>query len=334
MRHCLYAFLLVLASCVTTSTIDKRASKVKELCDREHDRMETCTPVQMANAEAFAEFAKIESRAGRSFTASSAIEKAEAYGMEAYEKSRGKECLGDFDGDGIPDLKDLCPGEPEDFDKYQDEDGCPDLDNDLDGIPDTEDACPNEKGPISNKGCPVKDQDGDGIPDDQDRCPFEFGPKERQGCPLRDSDKDGVPDDEDQCPDQPGPKENNGCPYKLIQITDTMIVLKQKVFFAFGKAKIDPKSYPLLDEIAQALKDHPTFVVRIEGHTDNVGSDKKNLKLSQDRADAVRDYLIKKGIEPHRLKAIGYGESRPIDDNSTPEGRAVNRRVEFHIESR
>lgn len=333
----LFAFALLGAlfiGCVTSGTVRERAEAVERLTAEQHEPMVNCAPVELARAEAYAAFAKHESAGGRAHTASEHLEKAEASAKKAFELSREQRCLGDQDGDTISDRVDLCPYEPEDFDHFQDEDGCPDPDNDNDGVLDKDDACPNQPGPVTNRGCPVKDSDGDGLPDDVDRCPMEFGPKERQGCPLRDSDKDGVPDDEDKCPDKPGPPDNLGCPYKLITVTDEMILLKEKIFFAFNKATIQPRSFPLLDEIAQALKDHPTFVIRIEGHTDSVGSAEYNKKLSQARADAVREYLIRKGIDPARLKAIGYGEERPIDDNSTEAGRAVNRRVEFHIESK
>ncbi|MBM4398026.1 MAG: OmpA family protein, partial [Deltaproteobacteria bacterium] len=213
-------------------------------------------------------------------------------------------------------------------------DGCPEPDNDLDGVLDPVDRCPTQRGPPENAGCPILDADGDGCLDKDDRCPTEWGPKENGCCPIKDTDKDGVPDNEDRCPNEPGPKENGGCPYKLIEITDKMIVLKEKVYFAFGKATIKKESHPLLNEVAQALKDHPTFTIRIEGHTDSVGKPASNRKLSQARADSVRKYLVSKGIAGSRLTAIGHGQDRPIDDNSTDAGRAINRRVEFHIVNR
>ncbi len=120
-------------------------------------------------------------------------------------------------------------------------------------------------------------------------------------------------------------------PYKLIKVTKKKIVIKQKIYFQTGKAIIRPESFPVLDEIVQVLKDNPWIRLRIEGHTDSVGSAAYNLRLSQKRANAVRNYLISKGIDPSRLEAVGYGESRPIAPNTTPEGRAKNRRVEFVI---
>ena len=319
------------AGCLTTGTVEQRGAQVDKLLAEQFEPMYNCTPVELAQAEAYMAYARHESSEGRPHTAESYLVKAEENARLAFERSRDRGCLGDRDGDGIPDRDDQCPDDPEDYDQFQDQDGCPEPDNDLDGILDPADKCPNQRGPVENGGCPILDADGDGCPDAEDKCPTEFGPKENGCCPIVDTDRDGVPDNEDRCPNQPGPKENGGCPYKLIEITDKMIVLKEKVFFAFGKAIIKPESYPLLNEVAQALKDHPTFVIRIEGHTDNVGSAKANKRLSQQRADSVRKYLISKGIEPSRLTAVGYGPDRPIDDNSTEAGRAINRRVEFHI---
>lgn len=323
--------LSLAGGCITTSEVTRRGAWVDKLLAEQHEPMYQCAPVELAKAEAYLAFARHESSQGRCHTAESYLSQAEQLATKGFEASRDRACLGDRDGDGIPDRDDQCPDDVEDYDNFQDTDGCPDLDNDRDGVPDKEDQCRNEKGPVENHGCPVLDTDGDGLPDKEDQCPTEYGPKANKGCPIRDADKDGIPDPEDQCPNEPGPKENKGCPYKLIQIKDNMIVLKEKIFFAFGKAVIKKESFPLMDEITKAMVDHPTFVVRIEGHTDNVGKSATNKKLSQARAEAVRKYLIGKGIDKNRLTAVGYGSERPLDDNSTDAGRAVNRRVEFHI---
>jgi len=219
----------------------------------------------------------------------------------------------DRDGDGITDDVDKCPDEPEDKDQFQDEDGCPDLDNDNDGLPDTTDKCPNEP------------EDKDGFQDDD-------------GCPDPDNDGDGLLDTEDKCPNEPGPPDSpqgKGCPrkYSLVKINrdKKRIEIKQKVYFATGKWRILPRSFRLLNQVAQVLRDYPKMKVEIQGHTDSRGSDALNQRLSENRADSVRQYLIDKGIEPDRLKAVGYGEGRPIASNRTRRGRAANRRVEFHI---
>jgi len=211
----------------------------------------------------------------------------------------------DSDGDGIPDDIDRCPLDPEDFDGWQDEDGCPDPDNDGDGIVDKADACPNEPGPVENKGCPVGDRD-----------------------------KDGIPDNVDKCPDEPGPPPD-GCPkkYTLIEIRPDQIVTKVQVKYATGKFKILPASYKLLNEIVLAMNDYPKMKVLVAGHTDNKGKQASNMKLSQRRADSVVDYLVTKGISADRLQAIGYGPTQPIASNKTNTGRAKNRRTEFKIVS-
>ncbi len=245
----------------------------------------------------------------------------------------------DRDGDGVPDGVDRCPDQPEDLDGFQDEDGCPELDNDSDGVMDTADKCPNEAGPIQNFGCPITDKDGDGISDDKDQCPNEpedkDGYQDQDGCPDLDNDSDGVPDTQDDCPNDFGPPDNKGCPkkYSLVAVTKERIEIKKQINFATGSAKIvGSLSNQIIGEVAQALKDTPRIKkVRVEGHTDSVGDDAKNLKLSQARADSVVSALIKLGVDPGRMESVGFGETRPVASNSTASGRAENRRTEFNI---
>ncbi|MFI5289368.1 MAG: OmpA family protein, partial [Polyangia bacterium] len=242
----------------------------------------------------------------------------------------------DSDGDGIIDKLDKCPNEPEDKDGFQDEDGCPDPDNDQDGILDKVDKCPNQAedkdGFEDEDGCPDPDNDKDGIADAEDKCPNEAGPKENGGCPDKDSDGDGVIDRLDRCPTVPGPADNQGCPkQKYIVVTKEKIELKQKVHFATNKSRIMPDSFAMLSEIADVLKQRPEIKIRIEGHTDSRGSLKHNMKLSQARADSVRDFLVEKGVDPTRMESRGFGPTQPIDDNRTAKGREMNRRVEFII---
>jgi len=219
----------------------------------------------------------------------------------------------DRDGDGIPDDKDKCPDEPEDKDQFEDEDGCPDFDNDQDGIPDLEDKCPND-------------------PEDKD----DF--QDEDGCPDPDNDGDGIADTEDKCPNEPGPPDSpqgKGCPrkYTLVKIDreKKRIEIKQKVHFQTAKWRILPRSYGLLNQVAQVLKDYPKMKISIDGHTDNRGSDRYNQRLSENRAGSVRKYLIGKGIDASRMRSIGHGEGKPIASNRTRRGRAANRRVEFNI---
>ncbi len=207
----------------------------------------------------------------------------------------------DKDGDGVPDDLDRCADKAEDKDGFQDDDGCPDLDDDGDGVPDAKDNCPKLAGKAETKGCP--DQDGDSVPDPDDACPTVAGKVENKGCPT----------------------------YKQIKVTEQKIEISQKIFFAFGTTKILPKSDPLLDEVAQALKDRTGICVRVEGHTDNKGSREQNMTLSEGRAAAVRDYLLVTGVDAARLSAKGYADTLPIDSNGTLEGRENNRRVEFVI---
>jgi outer membrane protein OmpA-like peptidoglycan-associated protein len=240
----------------------------------------------------------------------------------------------DSDGDGIPDDIDRCPLDPEDFDGFQDDDGCPDPDNDGDGIVDRLDACPDTPGPVENRGCPVLDRDGDGVPDNVDKCPDQAGPKENQGCPDTDRDHDGIPDRLDKCPDDPG-LPPDGCPkkYTLVEIKKDRIVIKQQVHFASAAYRVLPDSFPLLDQVALVLRDYPAMKVSVEGHTDSVGAEAMNMKLSQARADSVKAYLAKKGIAEERLESIGFGPTKPIASNKTELGRTQNRRTEFRIVS-
>jgi outer membrane protein OmpA-like peptidoglycan-associated protein len=246
----------------------------------------------------------------------------------------------DNDGDGIPDGEDRCPNQA----GLPEQKGCPFADRDGDGVEDSKDGCPDEAGPVENKGCPWGDRDGDGIKDNVDKCPDRAedkdGFEDEDGCPDPDNDKDGIPDDKDKCPNEPevinGVKDDDGCPDEgkvVVIVKEEKIEILQKVHFATAKAVIMPDSFSLLDQVAQVLRGHSEIKkVRVEGHTDDRGPDRANQILSEKRAQAVRDYLVKRGgIDPARLEAVGYGESRPIADNKTPEGREANRRVEFTI---
>ena len=210
------------------------------------------------------------------------------------------------------------------------------LDTDGDGIPDRLDHCPDVAAPGSPDGCvpPEADRDNDGVPDKIDKCPDQPGPIEYEGCPDRDG--DGIPDNVDKCPDQPGPPQLQGCPppeeEEPVVLESERIRINNQILFEFGSAKIDPRSYPLLDEVAKVLREHPDVgPVLIEGHTDNVGSRPYNLDLSKRRAKAVEDYLGSKEIEKKRLRSDGFGFDRPVAPNDTPMNRAKNRRTEFKL---
>ncbi|MGN6108933.1 MAG: DUF4215 domain-containing protein [Kofleriaceae bacterium] len=256
----------------------------------------------------------------------------------------------DRDGDGIPDEADRCPDAPETRNGFEDEDGCPDhapdgtpdpapvVDSDGDGIPDPSDKCPTEPedkdGFQDDDGCPDLDNDGDGVVDASDRCRDEAGPVENGGCPDSDRDGDGVVDRLDNCPDEKGTAKNHGCKTKQLVVFDgSKIALLDVVYFKLNKAIIEQRSNRLLNNVAAVLKAHPEVTkVTVEGHTDAQGDDAYNLDLSQRRAQAVVDFLVKVGIPADKLVPIGYGETRPIGDNKTKAGRAANRRVEFKLD--
>jgi outer membrane protein OmpA-like peptidoglycan-associated protein len=236
----------------------------------------------------------------------------------------------DRDGDGIPDKDDMCPNLAGPAANR----GCPDRDGD--GVIDPEDECPDQAGPLALSGCP--DRDGDGVADKYDKCPNVYGPPELSGCP--DTDGDGIPDYIDLCPLEKGPAENNGCPeveerIDLLEITEEEEDILKEVFenleFATSEAEIQASSLPSLDELVRLLEGKPLYRIYIAGHTDNTGKKEDNLKLSRDRAEAVKKYLTGKGIDPSRIKTEGFGMDRPVVSNDTPEGKQKNRRVEFRV---
>jgi outer membrane protein OmpA-like peptidoglycan-associated protein len=311
-----------------------------------------------------------------------------AVGTPWFQPSKGVELIGglninwgmrmDADKDGIRDRDDKCPKEPEDKDKFEDEDGCPDLDNDGDGIPDTKDGCPNipedADGFEDDDGCPEADNDGDGIvdsldecidtpedrdnfedddgcpdfdndndnvPDSTDKCPNRAedidGFEDEDGCPEFDNDKDGIPDSTDQCISTKevfnGFEDNDGCPDSVPKPTEKeekkMKMHLSGVNFKTGSAELTPSSFTHLNFIVNLLQQYPYLRYEIQGHTDSRGSDEYNLLLSAARANSVKNYLLQKGIDDSSVIAIGYGETRPVADNKTARGRALNRRVEF-----
>ncbi len=205
-------------------------------------------------------------------------------------------------------------------------------DSDGDGVTDDLDRCPNTpKGTaVERNGCPL-DSDGDGVTDDLDRCPNT--PKgtavDGNGCPL-DSDGDGVTDDLDRCLNTPKgvAVDGNGCPPVIEERT-----MRLNIEFDTDKADIKPQYFDELKRVADVMNANPDITVEIGGHTDNTGSEAYNNDLSARRANSVKDYLVEKfGISADRLKAVGYGPSRPVADNSTSEGRQKNRRIEAVID--
>jgi OmpA-OmpF porin, OOP family len=289
--------------------------------------------------------------------------------------------IGDRDGDGYKDDVDKCPDDPEDFDGFQDADGCPDPDNDNDGILDVDDKCPNNpenmNGVQDHDGCPEGvdgDRDGDGIPDSKDKCPDQpedrDGFQDADGCPDPDNDHDGIPDKKDQCPNDPedrdsfqdadgcpdpdndhdgipdvkdkcpnepetynGFQDQDGCPDKgNVIIQDNNILILQKVLFKTGSAEILPESNAILDAVGTTVIHHPEFtLLEVQGHADERSNDDYNLRLTKDRAHAVVEALVQRGVPRDHLRSQGYGEYCPLDEGHSEVAWEKNRRVEFKV---
>ncbi len=233
----------------------------------------------------------------------------------------------DRDGDGILDKDDKCP-DVKGIAKYQ---GCPIPDTDKDGINDEEDKCPTVPGLARYQGCPIPDTDKDGINDEEDKCPTVPGLARYQGCPIPDTDGDGINDEEDKCVTIPGPKENFGCPIIPPEVKKRVDVAAKNILFVTGSYKLQSSSYKGLNDVVKIMNEYPGAMLSIDGHTDWVGSDEMNQTLSDNRANAVKNYIVSKGIDASRITATGHGESMPIADNKTAAGRQKNRRSELNL---
>lgn len=229
----------------------------------------------------------------------------------------------DTDGDGIPDKDDACP-DVAGLAQFQ---GCPDTDGD--GIADKDDACPEVAGPASLQGCP--DTDGDGIADKSDKCPDVKGPKENGGCPWPDTDGDGVLDKDDLCPNVKGTVANKGCPEVTEEVVKKLNDYGKTILFNSGKSSFKDETIPVLEAMNAIFKEYPNSKFVLEGHTDSDGSNALNQTLSENRAAAVRTWLIEHGIGADRLRSVGFGETKPIASNKTAKGKAQNRRVEVKL---
>ena len=221
----------------------------------------------------------------------------------------------DRDGDGYLDEVDGCPDEPEDFDQWEDEDGCPDPDNDHDGILDEPDQCPNEA------------EDLDGWEDED-------------GCPDPDNDHDGFIDSIDECPNEAevvnGVDDGDGCPDEgLIQMIDDRIVLDELVLFDFNRSRVKHSARPILEAIVELWRQHPEWRrVRVEGHADARGDADWNQRLSEARASRVRDYLVDLGMPVTMIEVVGHGASIPRRTGYGEAAHQANRRVEFVVVAR
>jgi outer membrane protein OmpA-like peptidoglycan-associated protein len=259
----------------------------------------------------------------------------------------------DRDNDGIPDSLDACAEEPEDKDGYQDEDGCPDLDNDSDGIADTEDKCPNDAedkdGFEDSDGCPEPDNDKDGIPDTMDRCPDQpedkDGFEDEDGCPDEDNDGDGFADAVDKCPNDPetvnGVDDDDGCPDVRgtagpEERPDRIDLKGQPVAFTKGTATLTPAGKQLLGQVATLIKTRK-LTIRVEVHLPLgtkataaaavAAQKKKDKALAALRAKAILDYLVAQGVPVPQIQAVGIGSDRPL--GTTNPGDPSNERVDF-----
>ncbi|MCY1018382.1 OmpA family protein [Pyxidicoccus sp. MSG2] len=235
----------------------------------------------------------------------------------------------DGDGDGVEDARDSCPRVVGVLERQ----GCPVEDLDRDGLEGAADRCPEEAGPAVRDGCPEDDADHDGVPDESDACPEQEGFASLRGCPERDADGDSVADHRDNCPRERGAADNQGCPSKqkqLVLIRQDRLELRERLVFDSGTATLQPRSFPLLDNVARVLLAHPELTpVVVASHTDNRGDPDVSRALSQSRAEAVRAYLVAQGVPADRLDAQGHGADRPIASNETSQGREANRRVEL-----
>jgi OmpA-OmpF porin, OOP family len=324
-----------------------------------------CAPRELAMAKSHISFASVELDQGFFSRAKEHLDIAKANAHAAYDLSPPQKCAergfvedeppppppkpSDCDGDGLLDPDDKkCPCESENYNGYQDEDGCPDdPDTDGDGLTDSKDSCvlvPEDKdGYLDEDGCPDIDNDLDTVLDVDDKdstgksCANDpedpDGYEDADGCPEPDNDKDTVVDLEDQCPNEPGVVggDKPGCPKKpsLVIVTEKEIKITQQIHFEFDKDKIRPESFPILDAIVEVLQQNPKIKIEIQGHTDNKGAAAYNKKLSDRRAASVRKYVVAKGIDETRLTSKGYGMERPIVPNTSDQNRALNRRVQF-----
>ena len=240
----------------------------------------------------------------------------------------------DTDGDGFLDSQDDCVTTPGVAPR-----GCPppppvEGDRDGDGFLDSQDSCPDQPG-IAPDGCPEKDSDGDGFLDSKDKCPAVPG-VDPDGCPPPDKDGDGVIDANDKCIDIPETKNNyqdaDGCPDELPKDVQKFTGVIQGIFFDVDKDTIKPQSKKTLDAAVKVLKEFGDVKVEVSGHTDSDGDRQHNVDLSQRRADAVKKYLVDKGIDTARITTRGAGPDQPIADNTTKDGKAKNRRIEFKLQ--
>ena len=357
--------VLLLTACAETSRLRGQISGLEKIAEQaERNGAVRCAPRELAIAKSQLVFAATELDQGFVSKAKKHLGMAEPNAHAALFLSPPEYCAerafveaaapppppppppkpapGDKDGDGYLDPDDTCPDEPENYNGFKDEDGCPDdPDTDGDGLTDSVDSCVLEAedadGYLDEDGCPELDNDMDSILDRDDKCINEpedpDGYEDADGCPDPDNDKDTVPDLIDECPNTIGSstKKPLGCPAKpaLVVVTDCEVKITQQIHFEYNKAKIRTESHPVLDAVLEVLETNPDIKLEVQGHTDNRGTSAYNKRLSGQRADAVRKYLVARGVSPSRLQSEGYGFDRPIVPNDSDQNRALNRRVQF-----
>jgi OmpA-OmpF porin, OOP family len=228
----------------------------------------------------------------------------------------------DTDCDGLIDKFDRCPEVADTTNQY----GCPDTDKD--GLIDLDDRCPEKAGPLAFRGCP--DTDLDGISDPDDRCPEIADTTNQYGCP--DTDKDGLIDLDDRCPKEFGLLTRLGCPDLKKEDKEVLLRARKEVRFKTGSAILLPSSKKILNQVASLMSRYPAYQLAIHGHTDSQGKEDFNLTLSKKRAKSCYDYLLLRSIDAERIEHEGFGETNPIADNKTAQGRVQNRRVEFLLD--
>ncbi len=337
--------------CRAANQLEGKIAGLEQIADQaQRNGAKKCTPRELAMARAHLQFAREELERGSVSRAERHVVLAEQNADAAFLQAPPQYCLGegpaaapgDSDGDGFLDEEDRCPLTPEVFNGLDDGDGCPDdPDTDGDGIPDAADLCvvtPEDvDGYLDTDGCPEPDNDLDGKADFEDECPNEpedpDGYEDDDGCPDPDNDGDGVLDPVDECPNTPGQNASAplGCPLQpaLVVVTDCEVKIVQQIHFETKKSIIKRESYPILDAVVEVLQKNSSIKLEVQGHTDDVGTNKYNLTLSTDRAAAVRKYLVGRGVEASRLASKGYGEEVPIVPNDSAENRGLNRRVQF-----
>ena len=254
----------------------------------------------------------------------------------------------DNDNDGVLDGYDSCMNEPEDKDNFRDDDGCPDLDHDEDGIKEPADKCPEKAEDYDSfedeDGCPDDDNDQDGVADADDYCPTSAEDKDGfdddDGCPELDNDNDGVPDDMDKCPDQKetlnGKQDSDGCPDEndaLVEVTPEAFILVNELAFKQRRAIFKDRdlAYETLDIIATVMKNSPTWELTIAVHTDATENKDDDMAVTTDRGNAIKDYLVKQGVDGAKVNIESNGGTVPLADNDSKVGRATNNRVDLLI---